>query len=43
MEIKDKLKEIDITNCTCYSFDDMTRVWDRYIDFSDYFIRQKII
>ena len=31
MESKDKLKEIDIKNCTCYHFDDIIRFWDRDI------------
>ena len=37
MESKDKLKEIDIKNGMCYHFDDITRFWDRDIDFSDIF------
>ena len=28
MENNDELKEIDIKNCTCYYFDDITRVGD---------------
>ena len=35
MESKDELKEVDIKNCTCYYFDDIMRVRDRDIDFSD--------
>ena len=35
MESKDGLKEVDIKNCTCYYFDDIMRVRDRDIDFSD--------
>ena len=35
MESKDKLKEIDIKNRTCHYFDEIIRLWDRDIDFSD--------
>ena len=42
MESKDKLKESDIKNYTCYYFNDIMRVWDRDIDLEN-FIRGKII
>ena len=35
MEIKEKLKVIDIKNRTCHYFDDIVRFWDRNIKFSD--------
>ena len=42
MENKDELKETDIKNFTCYYFDDIMRVMDRYIDFSDILLDKKI-
>ena len=42
MESKDKLKEIDIKNHTCYYFDDVIRLWDRDINFSDIFLEEKL-
>ena len=36
MESKAKLNEFDIKNRTCYYFDDIIRIWDRDIDFSDF-------
>ena len=39
MESKDELKETDIKNCTCYYFDDITRVRD--IDFIDILLYEK--
>ena len=41
MESKDELKEIDI-NCTCYYFDDITRFWDKHIDFSYILLEEKL-
>ena len=35
MESKDELKEIEIRNCMCYYFDDIMRVRETDIDFSD--------
>ena len=35
MGSKNDLKEIDIENRTCYYFDDIIRVCDRNINFSD--------
>ena len=35
MESKDELQEIDIKNCTCYYFDDITRTRNRDIYSSD--------
>ena len=35
MESKDKLKETDIKNRTCYYFDDIFRFWDGDIEFSN--------
>ena len=32
MESNDKLKEIDIKNCTCYYFDDISKVKDFDLD-----------
>ena len=42
MESKDKLKEIDIKNRTCYSFDDIIRFCDRDIAFSDILLDKKL-
>ena len=42
MESKDKLKEIDIKNLTCYYFDDIIRFWDRYIDFNDILLNKTL-
>ena len=42
MESKDKLKEIDVKNCTCYHFDDIIRFWDRDINFSDILLAKKL-
>ena len=42
MKSKDKLKEIDIKNHTCYYFDDVIRLWDRDINFSDIFLEEKL-
>ena len=42
MENKDELKETDIKNFTCYYFDDIMRVMDRYIDFSDILLDKKM-
>ena len=39
MESKDKLKEIDIKNYTCYYFDDKMRVID--IDFNNILLDEK--
>ena len=39
MESKDELKGIDINNCTCYYFSDITRVKD--LDFSDILLNKK--
>ena len=39
MEIKDKLKEIDIKNCTCYYFDYIMRVIN--IDFNNILFDEK--
>ena len=33
MESNDELKQIDIKNCTCFYFDDITRIEN--IDFDD--------
>ena len=41
MESKDKLKEIDIKNRTCYYFDDIIRFWDRDIEFRDTLFNEK--
>ena len=41
MENKDKLKEIDIKNCTCYYFDGVIRFRDKNIDFSDTLLHEK--
>ena len=35
MESKDELEETNIKNNMCYYFDDILRVWDGDIDFSD--------
>ena len=40
MKSKDKLKEIDIKNRTCYHFDDIMRVSD--IDFNDILFDKKL-
>ena len=32
MEMNDKLKEIDIKNCTCYYFDDIIKIEDFNFD-----------
>ena len=32
MERKGEIEEIDINNCTCYCFDYIMGVWDKYID-----------
>ena len=42
MESKDKSKEINIKNCTCYYFDDIIRLWDRDIDFSYILLDKKL-
>ena len=42
MESKDKLIETDIKNRMCYYFDDITRFWDRDIDFSDILYDKKL-
>ena len=42
MESKDELKEIDIKNCTYYSFNDVIRFRDRHIDFSDILLDEKL-
>ena len=44
MESKDKLKEIDIKNRTCYYFDDITGVMDRDsgFDFNDILLDEKL-
>ena len=42
MESKDKLKETDIKNRTCYYFDDIIRFWDRDIAFSDISLDKKL-
>ena len=42
MEIKDKLKEIDIKNRACYYFDYIMRASDRDIDFSDALLNDKL-
>ena len=42
MKSKDKLKEIDIKNCTCYYFDDIIRFCDRDIAFSDISLDKKL-
>ena len=42
MESKDKFKEIDIKNSTCYYFDDIISFWDRDIEFSDILLDEKL-
>ena len=42
MKSLDKLKKIDIKNRTCYYFDDIIRLWDRDIDFSDVLFDEKL-
>ena len=44
MERKDKLKEIDIKNCTCYYFNDIMRAWDIdiYTDFGGILLDEKV-
>ena len=42
MESKDKLKEIDNKNCTCFYFDDIIIFWDRDIDVSDILLDEKL-
>ena len=42
MESKDKLKEIDINNHTCYCFPDTIRFWDRDVEFSDILLDKKL-
>ena len=42
MESKDKLKEIDIKNHTCYCFPDTIRFWDRDVEFSDILLDKKL-
>ena len=42
MESKDVSEEIDIKNCMCYYFDDIIRLWDRDIDFSDIFLGKQL-
>ena len=44
MESKDKLKETDIKNRTCYYFDNIMRAWDRdiNIDFSGILLDEKL-
>ena len=32
MESNDKLKEIDVTNCTCYYFNDIIKIKDVDLD-----------
>ena len=41
MGSQDELKEIYVKNCTCY-FDDLMRVRDRDIEFSDIVLGKKI-
>ena len=41
MESKDRLKEIDIKNRTCYYFGDIMRFWDRGIEFRDILLDEK--
>ena len=43
MESKDKLKEIDIKNHTCYCFPDTIRFWDRDVEFSDILLDKNYI
>ena len=43
MESKDELKETDIKNCTCYYFDDISRVWDINIYSSDILLDEKLL
>ena len=40
MEIKDKLKEIDIKNCACFYYDDIIKDVDIY--FSDILLKGKL-
>ena len=40
MESKNKLKEIDIKNCTCHYFDDITKDLD--IDFNNILLEEKL-
>ena len=42
MESKDKLKEIDIKNRTCYYFHEMIRFWYRNIEFTDILLDEKL-
>ena len=42
MESKNELKEIDIKNRTCFYFDGIIRFWDRYIDFSEILLEEKL-
>ena len=44
MESKDKLKEVNIKNCTCYYFDDIIGVLDRDsdFDFNDILLDEKL-
>ena len=43
MQSIDELKEIDIKNRMCYYFDDIIRVWNRDIYFSDILLGEKHI
>ena len=42
MESQDELEEIEIKNPTCYYFEDISRFWDRDIDFSDILLKEKL-
>ena len=42
MESKDELREIDIKNCTCYYFDNIIRLWDTDIEFSDILLDERL-
>ena len=42
MESKDELREIDIKNCTCYYFDNIIRLLDTDIEFSDILLDERL-
>ena len=42
MESENELKEMNIKNCTYLCFDDIIRIWDMDIDFSDNLLNKKL-
>ena len=42
MESENELKEMNIKNCMYHCFDDIIRIWDMDIDFSDNLLNKKL-